>query len=845
MEDGEIVNEEIRKDIDITSKIEKCVVDETAHENSDKEDGELDDENDADNVPKSEDATVEHESVQNTGSSEVKETDTSAKVSLETQATVESNEIGQNMAEKEPSPENDMSQDDKDLNDVQEENTLEDEEGELHDSIDEDIPNKTDDSEHKTDNSLQNTKETASVRMEFDESRPEEEQLDYGEDELEEKIKEPRENMSDNKKSDGEADSDSEGEIKSDVGDDFEEGETRDHPLDMPPEKKKVCRFFEMGNCTWGDRCRYLHPGVNDKGNYDMFCDEPPKRPEIPLQQAFHPPPHLHPDPFWEEPPPFIPPPAAETAWEKGLRHAKEMKKRALQRKVQEPDFLQKREVISTIGALNEDRDMEFVNIVPLTNKGYDPFKEEESGEYATPTAEEVRRHLNRDRRHAPPGQRHHSDKDHHRLPPPDHMMHSDSRRERRPPSPRRERYPHEGRGMLPRRDIERERPGHFPPNELGFAPQFNDRRDRHNFQTGSGQGMHHPDAIRREPVPGRVKDERYVPDGPSKGAQNGGPPSGQSQTWSDPWARGRPQTKGRHKAKSDSSSSSDSSSGSSSRSSSSGSSRSSYSSKSSSSGSDSSSYSSDRDSSRSPSPSKDGKKKVLASVKQRNAAPGVMKKNLPPQKAPPLLKPAPSQIPATATNKPVVPIKNPPLNKTVPNPAVPTAPPVKSVPKKKARKQSSSSSEFSHSSDSSPSPSRAKNKSESDSDSGSSSGSSSSSASSSSSSSSSDSEGDKPANRRKRKPLKPPTSQMQRNLPHQQLPPSQQSMNKGKVMVPSKPGRKDIKMTIIDKPGMPKKRTAAEMTGQGKKSASRRNELLEQLKAVEDAIARKRAKMN
>lgn len=92
---------------------------------------------------------------------------------------------------------------------------------------------------------------------------------------------------------------------------------------------------------------------------------------------------------------------------------------------------------------------------------------------------------------------------------------------------------------------------------------------------------------------------------------------------------------------------------------------------------------------------------------------------------------------------------------------------------------------------------------------------------------------------------MKPPTSQIQHSILQHQVPATQQPVNKGKVMVPSKPGRKDIKMTIIDKPGMAKKRTAAEMTGQGKKSASRRNELLEQLRVVEDAIARKRAKMN
>lgn len=38
------------------------------------------------------------------------------------------------------------------------------------------------------------------------------------------------------------------------------------------------------------------------------------------------------------------------------------MKRQSILRKVQEPDFVQKREIISLNKALNEDRDMEFVD---------------------------------------------------------------------------------------------------------------------------------------------------------------------------------------------------------------------------------------------------------------------------------------------------------------------------------------------------------------------------------------------------------------------------------------------------------------------------------------------------
>ena len=66
-----------------------------------------------------------------------------------------------------------------------------------------------------------------------------------------------------------------------------------------------------------------------------------------------------------------------------------------------------------------------------------------------------------------------------------------------------------------------------------------------------------------------------------------------------------------------------------------------------------------------------------------------------------------------------------------------------------------------------------------------------------------------------------------------------------GKVLVPSKPGRKDVKMTILDKTGATKRKFTSEKQDQAIKPSSRRAELLEQLKAVENAIARKRAKMS
>ncbi|XP_039272646.2 uncharacterized protein LOC120346921 [Styela clava] len=710
----------------------------------------------------------------------------------------------------------------------------------------------------------------------IDDNRPDDlEQLDYDEDDTDIRIKNT--DLSTDafrvidravkERSDGEVDSDSDGELKSD-GEDFEEGETRDGPQDVPQEQKRPCRFFLMGNCTWGDRCRYLHPGVNDRGNYNMFSDNERNRQTQRDIPEFHQQPQGYRSPWENEPPPFMPPPVAETAWEKGLRHAKELKKRALQRKVQEPDFVQKREVLSLNLALNEDRDMEFVDHKPLgpANKGFDPFQEIEADEYAVPTPEEMRRqarmHRERQRGGPPPPIRHPPGKDH-RLPPPEHLLHPKSH-ERRPPSPHRlpppGHYPPDMRRMSPHQPIYgKDR----HPKDSGFIHRVDEQRDG-NRDRRPDKDMQRPDQHlplhddRREAPRDQTKDEKFQID-EFKLAENGAP-NVRSDQWVDPWARARPQARGRNKNKDSSSSSSGSSSGSSSRSSS----HSSYSSRSSSGSSRSSSRSSGSShsssysshSSRSPAPSKGvkSKKKILASAKQRNAAVGAQKK------APQIVgknttgtKPV-TQIKSSKDKQIIPQAKAPPdvaknfsnaaNNASLPVPTNLTIKPIvakkdKALPKK--QRKSSSSSEFSRSdSSASPSPSRGKNKSGSGSDSGSS-GSSSSSYTSSSGSSSSDSDGDKTKSKKSAKSTgsaggnKPPT------VP-------KVAAQKGKVAVPSKPGRKDVKMTIIDKPGIAKdrKRPASELSGQTKKPPSnRRVELLEQLRAVEDAIARKRAKLN
>lgn len=39
----------------------------------------------------------------------------------------------------------------------------------------------------------------------------------------------------------------------------------------LGPFLKNPPAYFSIGNCTWGTNCRFIHPGVNDKGNYSLI----------------------------------------------------------------------------------------------------------------------------------------------------------------------------------------------------------------------------------------------------------------------------------------------------------------------------------------------------------------------------------------------------------------------------------------------------------------------------------------------------------------------------------------------------------------------------------------------
>lgn len=116
----------------------------------------------------------------------------------------------------------------------------------------------------------------------------------------------------------------------------LEEGELSDGDDARPEETepRPVCRFYNRGQCTWGVSCRFLHPGVTDKGNYTMFDMVRPMAypPHASGPHEFRP--HIERPPIMRAPPGFpahahpakIEEPPAESAWERGLRHAKEVR---------------------------------------------------------------------------------------------------------------------------------------------------------------------------------------------------------------------------------------------------------------------------------------------------------------------------------------------------------------------------------------------------------------------------------------------------------------------------------------------------------------------------------------
>ncbi|XP_026813560.1 zinc finger CCCH domain-containing protein 18 isoform X1 [Rhopalosiphum maidis] len=130
----------------------------------------------------------------------------------------------------------------------------------------------------------------------------------------------------------------------------LEEGEVSDEGEHRPEETepRPICRFYSRGQCTWGASCRFLHPGVADKGNYSMFEMVRPIPPPGSLP-SFYPN-----DSYRTHERTLIPGgpiapikkddiPPVETAWERGLRQAKEILKKSNKKKETDIDFEEKK----------------------------------------------------------------------------------------------------------------------------------------------------------------------------------------------------------------------------------------------------------------------------------------------------------------------------------------------------------------------------------------------------------------------------------------------------------------------------------------------------------------------
>lgn len=165
--------------------------------------------------------------------------------------------------------------------------------------------------------------------------------------------------------------------------DDCEEGEIKD-TSGRRPFTRYVCRFYLRGHCTWGPNCRFVHPGVNDKGNYSMmdqpYMQGPPGRgAHRGLMSRGHPGPWIEMPAEPDLPPPPEDPPT-ETAWERGLRQAKELRMKASKRKEMEVDFEEKRmhltlEEEKDHNKENEERTRSVVNKDPPY---YEPYELDE-----------------------------------------------------------------------------------------------------------------------------------------------------------------------------------------------------------------------------------------------------------------------------------------------------------------------------------------------------------------------------------------------------------------------------------------------------------------------------------
>ncbi|XP_072024124.1 LOW QUALITY PROTEIN: uncharacterized protein [Amphiura filiformis] len=375
-------------------------------------------------------------------------------------------------------------------------------------------------------------------------------ELDYEEDVEDHGKDAGKEEKEDKEKEEGEEE-DEDGAIDDDldegeITDDEEEGELKD-PNDKKPSVRPVCRFFIKGQCTWGSNCRFIHPGHNDKGAYE-FIDRREFHEATAKLLAPPPPPPVEKEPEPEpEPEEFLPPPPEEpkeeTAWERGLRHAKEIRKKAMMRREQDHDFETKRMVADAI-AYEQDYDKE--NNYRNSRDNMGGYAEEFYG-YAMPVEDDVPPMFPESRNCYPGGQsppplEEPIRRDTYPSPPPVRMSMEYSRdkfgRDQALLERQRERRQREQREREMERQKERvrelRRERHTPPPR-DRRPMRDNQRGREENRGGGGGGR----GGRMESRGGGSGRDRGPP--PPEGIPPEAMPPNSNRpadAWNDPWAR-------------------------------------------------------------------------------------------------------------------------------------------------------------------------------------------------------------------------------------------------------------------------------------------------------------------
>ena len=265
------------------------------------------------------------------------------------------------------------------------------------------------------------------------------------------------------------------GEIES--GEELEDGEISDEDEALKNERlepKAVCRFFSKGQCTWGSSCRFLHPGVLDKGNYSMFAAPRPILPGESGEDA---------DVVRKEEAVMVPPPVPEheSAWERGMRQAKEMRRRSSKRREMDVEYEEKK-TSQSLTQVELDKENDYYTRPASPAHTHDPYAED--GDY-------------------------YNDRD------PYDTYHPEVRRIAPPPPPE----------FIAREERERSRHHH------------------HDHPPAHGPGRPRRIAPPRSPSPGPGPRERYAPPPPAgyhQGPGGGGRFRG-GEDWADPWMRGGP----------------------------------------------------------------------------------------------------------------------------------------------------------------------------------------------------------------------------------------------------------------------------------------------------------------